>query len=133
MFLKVLLVAGIGLAGTGVALADDDDWAGLYQAVDIVDGSVDTLSIAPNDDGTYEIRMSSTGFGMCDEGKSAGALHGTGHVEDGHLVRKDVTFRCLESGETGELKSTRYVPHEELDILTIEGPGGRVTRFHKID
>lgn len=132
MFLRTLITSGAIVGCVSVALGDD--WAGLYQAIDAVDGSIDTMAIMPVGDGTYDIRTTSTGFGLCGDDPSPGFLTATGHVEDGSLIRKNVRFSCIGNDKTGELDDgAAYEPNEEVDVLTIKGPYDRVNHYYRID
>ena len=119
------------LAGTGAVLADDD-WAGLYQGIDIVDGSHDVMSIVPNGDGTYDIRVKSTGLAYCDDGARPGVIRAEARVEAGQLVREKVAYRC--EGEAGftDMEDGTYVRDDETGILTIEVRGGRLNHYHRM-
>ena len=121
------------VVGVVPARADDADWAGIYVAVDAVDGSIDTLSIAPRSDGTFDIRMSSTEFAACAGGTRGGVVLATGRIVDGRLVRENVTYKCQGDGEAKPFPDGTYVRDKETGMLTIEVPSvGRTNYYHRL-
>lgn len=129
-WLAVVLTVVIGAVP---AHADDADWAGIYMGVDAADGSIDTLSIAPRGDGTFDIRMSSTEFAACAGGTRGGVVLATGRVVDGRLVRENVTYKCQGDGKAKPFPDGTYVRDKETGILTIEVPStGRTNYYHRL-
>ena len=121
MKVTILITAFLAVAiGAGDASAADDDWIGLYIGIDALDGSVDHLSIVPNGDGSYGIRMTSSALAMCTPAPTAGWIVATGRLVDGNLVREDVVYGCAGSDEMTPLGDGIYHRNEETGILTIE-------------
>jgi hypothetical protein len=134
MFTRVLLVVGLLLAtaGLNLAQADEDDWAGYYIGLDAQDGSIDRLSIVPNGDGTFDIRMVSTAISLCDPSDPAGVITATGRLVDGQLVRENVLLRC-QGAEEISLKDTTYTRDEGTGILTMPAPdNARQMQYHPV-
>ncbi|WP_421725811.1 hypothetical protein [Bauldia sp.] len=137
MTARILLTAAIAAAGlsAGPAFADDD-WAGLYTAIDGKDGSVDRLSIVPNSNGTFTIHMTSTGLSLCaDAGdNTAGWINATGRLAGKALLREHVRVTCAATGESRDIASSRYAIHEvNDDILMMRAPDdGRALYYHRV-
>jgi len=133
MFVKsMVLAAALATTVTGAAVADDGDWVGFYRAIDVVDGSVDSLSIVSNSDGTYRIVMSSPRLGACAGGTQAGIITATGHVVGGKLERRDVMYKCEGSDEMKPLPDSVYTRDSDSHILMLEGPMGRLNYYHPV-
>jgi len=119
-------------AGLGLAHADDADWAGLYVGIDALDGSIDRLSIVPNGDGTFDIRMVSDGISLCDPETPAGIILATGRIVDGQLVRENVRLKC-EAADEIALDDGVYTRDDGTGILTLPAPDdGRQMQYHRI-
>jgi hypothetical protein len=134
MFTRGLLVIGLLLttAGLNLAHADDEDWTGFYIGLDAQDGSIDRLSIVPNGDATFDIRMVSTGISLCDPANPAGVITATGRLVDGQLVRENVLLRC-QGAEEVILKDTTYTRDADTGILTMPAPdNGRQMQYHPV-
>jgi hypothetical protein len=129
---SLLLAAALLTMGAGAAVADDDDWVGFYMAIDVIDGSIDSLSIVENDDETYRIVMSSTGLAMCAGGTQPGLIMASGRVVEGQLVRRNVVARCAGAEDEQPLPDGTYVRDDDTGILRLEGPMGRVNYYHPI-
>ena len=132
---KIYWLAAVLAVVIGVvpARADDADWAGIYVAVDAVDGSIDTLSIVRAGDNTFDIRMSSTEFAKCTGGARAGLLLATGRVVDGRLVRENVTYKCRGEQEAKPFPDGTYVRDNETGMLSIDVPSvGRTMHYHRL-
>jgi hypothetical protein len=118
------------LCGAGIAQADDSDWAGLYQAVDPVDGSINYMSIAPQDDGHFVLHIVVSDHGMCD---APAVIVASGRLQNDAMIREDVFLRCHGSAED--------VPHSEATYSLDAANGiivysaafdGRTMYFHRI-
>lgn len=121
------------VVGVVPARADDADWAGIYLGVDAGDGTIDTLSIVPKSDNTFDIRMSSTEFAACTGSARAGLLLATGRIVEGRLVRENVTYKCQGDGEAKPFPDATYVRDKETGMLTIEVPSaGRTNHYHRL-
>jgi len=130
---SLLLAAALVAIATGAAVADDDDdWVGFYMAIDAIDGSIDSLSIVANDDGTYQVVMSSTGLGTCADGTEPGVITATGRVVEDQLVRTNVMARCIGADDAQPMPDGAYVRDEDTGILLLEGPMDRVNTYHPI-
>ncbi len=103
------------LLTTGQAIADPEDWSGMYMGVDPIDGSVNYTSIWKNDDGSYSIASTANRVTSC---KGAGGWwHGTGTVVNGVLIDKGARLTC--DGTNGErvLPELRYIKGDSPDIV----------------
>lgn len=129
---SLLLATALATVGAGAAVANEPDWAGFYTAIDAIDGSIDSLSIVANDDGTYQIVMSSTGLGMCGGGTQSGVITATGHVVEGNLVRGNVIARCAGAEDAQPLPDGTYVRNGDTGILMLKGPMDRLNYYHPI-
>ncbi|MCP4383155.1 MAG: hypothetical protein GY798_17330 [Hyphomicrobiales bacterium] len=134
---KSLIFAAL-LAATfciGSAHAADDDWAGFYMGIDALDGSVGRMSIIPNGDGTFAIRVTAAAISMCADGPGSGAgwVSGTGRIVDGSLVRKDAMLTCDGAGEARPISDWTFTRDEDTGILTLgAGDDGRKLFYHRI-
>jgi hypothetical protein len=129
LFVATILTMTVGL---GLAHANDDDWAGFYIGIDALDGSIDQLSIVPNGDGTFDIRMVSDGISLCDAETPAGMIVATGRIVDGQLVRENVRLKCEKADETA-LDDGAYTRDGETGILTLPAPDdGRQMQYHRL-
>lgn len=125
------VIISVLFVGT-VSASASDDFNGFYKGIDAVDGSVDRLSIVRLPDRTFDIRMTSTGFAVCDNGTGPGFFATNGKVIDGELVRDAVTVTCVETGEQAELPPSKYSFQHDEDVLTVEAIGGRVNHYHRL-
>lgn len=99
------LAAAIGLgASFGLGSAHADDWAGYYVGIDQLDGSLDRLSIVPQDDGS------------CEAAHPEAVMTGVGRISDGALVIGNAAIWC--AGRGGEPLKTSDL---SLDLDTDAG------------
>ncbi len=128
----MIALAAFLLAQPVLAQDEEDEWSGYYMGIDALDGSIDSLSIVHNEDGTYRILMSSTGLAFCKDGSEAGLISATGKVVDGKLVREKVSYTCTISHESKPLPDSTYTRDAGTGILKLEGPSNRVNYYHPI-
>lgn len=75
------------------ALADQNDWVGLYKGLDALDGSIDYMSISPTGPDMFEIRIMPSVISLCDTGQ--GWILADGRLtEDGQLHRHNGQVIC---------------------------------------
>jgi len=99
--------------------------------VDAVDGSIDTHSIVRKGNNTFDIRMSTTEFAKC-SGR-AGFLLATGHIVDGRLVRKNVTYKCRGDAEAKPFPDGAYARDKETGMLIVAVASvGRTNYYHRL-
>lgn len=134
MIRRAMMIAAAFCLLTPPVLAQDeeDEWTGYYMAIDALDGSIDSLSIVHNEDGSYRILMSSTGLAFCKDGAEAGLISATGKVIDGKLVREQVKYTCAISHESKPLPDSTYTRDPATGILKLDGPSNRVNYYHPI-
>ncbi|MCR9137626.1 MAG: hypothetical protein NXI27_16635 [Alphaproteobacteria bacterium] len=90
------LVTGMmaaALAWVSPAMADENDWAGLYKGLDGLDGSIDYLSIAPSGQGTFDIRVMPSVISLCESGRGWIVAEGK-LTDDGRLHRTNAQVIC---------------------------------------
>jgi hypothetical protein len=130
----VFLAFGMILAlGTSPALADK--FAGFYQGLDGEDGSLDSMSIVPNGDGTYTMRIRADRYGYCldEEGHRSAFVTATGRVIDGNLVRQDALAFCEGADEPISIPDFVYDFDARNGILSVDAPRlGRILYYHRI-
>jgi len=126
----VATAAILAMAATPV-IADDDDWAGLYQGLDAFDGSVDYLSIVPSSDGKFDIRVVPSAISLCES--KVGWIVAEGRlVDDETLARENVKVHCSDA-EPKSVPDGVYSRDDQTGILTIETPDDKRTNYyHKI-
>lgn len=130
----ILAAAAIGLC-VGPASADEDDWGGLYKAIDAKDGSVDRLSIVPDDQRSFIVRMTSTGISLCADSSdnTAGWITATGRLTDDGMVRENAMLTCAATGESRPIADSTYKLDDDTEILTINTPDdGRAIYYHRL-
>jgi hypothetical protein len=120
------------LAQPVMAQDEEDEWSGFYMGIDALDGSIDSLSIVHNEDGTYRILMSSTGLAFCKDGAEAGLISAVGKVVDGKLVREKVQYVCAISHESKPLPDSTYTRDPATGILKLDGPSNRMNYYHPV-
>ncbi|MBL8906914.1 MAG: hypothetical protein JNM20_09580 [Rhizobiales bacterium] len=134
MIRRAVMIAGAFclLAQPVVAQDEEDEWSGFYMGIDALDGSIDSLSIVRNEDGTYRILMSSTGLAFCKDGAEGGLISAVGKVVDGNLVREQVKYTCAISHESKPLPDSTYIRDPATGVLLLNGPSNRVNYYHPI-
>ncbi|MEM7443968.1 MAG: hypothetical protein AAF414_11635 [Pseudomonadota bacterium] len=112
------------------ALAEGDDWAGLYQAIDPVDGSVNYLSIVPLGDGLYELHVTVSHHGRCE---APAVIVATGRLADDNLHREQATLHCRGADSPVEHGDSAYsLDHDNRIITHTASMDGRRMHFHRI-
>ena len=112
-----------------------DQFAGFYQGIDAGDGSIDTMSIVPNGDGTYTLRVIASRMSFCliDDTHRSGVLTATARVINGRLSRQDVEVRCEGSDEVLFIPDSTYEYDARNGILTLVAvDDGRLLHYHRI-
>ncbi|SLN64970.1 hypothetical protein [Ruegeria meonggei] len=91
---RVLAAISLGVFTlAGSAWADEDDWSGLYKGLDILDGSIDYLSISRTDAETYELRIIPSVISLCQTGR--GWIVADGVLNDeGNMLRQNGRVFC---------------------------------------
>ncbi len=113
-----------GAFNTAPVLADDDDWAGLYQAIDPKDGSINYMSIIPKGNNQYELQVAVSDHAMC---SAPAVIVASGRVENNKLFREQVILRCQGEQEVGHSDAT-YDLDEDNEIISLTAPlDGRVS------
>ncbi len=112
-----LLVACLLEAAAGYAQDLGEDFVGLWQGVDNVDGSLRTISITDLDgDGILEVRAHDTFWSLCSGDQGNG--YTTGRLDDDGVLRTAGSIQC-QSGVEVSLENT-YTPQGEADGLIVE-------------
>ncbi|HMB59882.1 MAG TPA: hypothetical protein VKN35_08215 [Xanthomonadales bacterium] len=125
----VLLSCALGFTSTVVFA---DDWAGFYVGIDSLDGSIDHLSISPNEDGTYDIRSRPSKISHCKTDHGSGVIVATGKVVNEQLLRQNVQLLC-HGTEVVSLPDQAYTRDDDTDILyLVSSDDGRKLVFHRI-
>lgn len=116
---------------SGPALADDEDWIGLYKGLDALDGSINYMSISSTGPGTFEIRTVLTVISLCEGG--SGWIVGQGRVsDDDTLMRHDARVFC-RGEEPFSLKDMTFLRDDDTDVISIDAPDdGRALIYHRI-
>ena len=118
------------LAAAGPAVAEDDEWAGLYLGVDAGDGSLDYLSIVPLGDGKYDVRIAVSDHSMCSD--APGVVRTTGHVEDDRFVREEGELVCDGAAAVAH-PGVVYELDADNKILATQAPDdARMLYFHRL-
>jgi len=99
-------------------VADDTDWAGFYQGIDGLSGSVDRVSIVPLGDGKFNIRIKPGIFVLCES--RDGWIVADGRLSDGKLMRENTQIHCGGGAATTTIPDTVYTRDEATGILTLE-------------
>jgi hypothetical protein len=95
-------------------------FTGLWEGIDVNDGSLRTISISDNNrDGYYDVLLYDTYWSLC--GDERGAYNGFGTVGSNGKLFVQGTLFCLSSGTSVSL-SVSYDPIRFSDTL-IENPG----------
>ena len=128
-------VGVLGLVGAliaaGPAVADDDDWIGVYLGVDAADGSMDYLSIVPGDDDTFAITIAVSAHGMC-PGTGAAVVHAAGRLDGDRLVREEGTLTCAGADAVAH-PGTVYELGKNNRYVAAPAPNdGRKLHFHRL-
>ncbi len=114
------------------ALADDEDWAGMYQGLDSLDGSIDYMSIVPLGNGMFDIRIVPSRISICDTETGAGVITALGRLTDEGLVREKPLLKCFGL-EPRIIKDSLYTRDDKTGILTpLASYDGRKHYFHRI-
>ena len=113
------------------ALAEDADWAGLYQGIDALSGSVDFLSIVPLGEGKFDVRAKPGIFVLCES--RDGWIVADGRLADGKLMRENTQIHCGGGAATTTIPDTVYTRDEATGILTLEAYNDqRKLYYHRI-
>ncbi|GJM41192.1 MAG: hypothetical protein DHS20C20_14740 [Ardenticatenaceae bacterium] len=111
----VFLVSMVSADGNGGA-----NFVGLWQGVDVNDGSLRTISISDNDrDGYFEVLLHDEYWSLCGDGR--GAYNGFGSINSEGKLFVQGTLFCSPSGTATNLSVT-YDFVRFSDTL-IEDPG----------
>ena len=97
-------------------------FVGLWENIDVVDGSEGTLSITPDEAGGFRVLIKTTDVSVCPSG-GAGFSIGTATIEAGVLVSADRMIRC-ESGDDVS-SPVEFVPDHRYDLLIMNFTGGQ--------
>ena len=95
----------VGLVLTSVSMADDSrgacqqDFVGLWQAIDSYDGSTQFLSITCASDRSYDVRLNDTLFTLSCENQ-IGFARGVGSIR-GDVLRVVLTLYCTNLEDNG--------------------------------
>ena len=117
------------MGAAGLAHADDDDWAGLYQAIDSGDGSINYLSIVPLGGGRYELVKS---ISLHDRCEGPAVIVATGTIVNRQLVREDVVLRC-EGADAVDHGEATYTLDRDNEIISVPAAiGDRQIHYHRI-
>lgn len=119
-YFAAAVLTGAGALATPLALAQDSDasFAGLWEGVDIVDGSLRTVAIADLDgDGVWDVHAHDTYWTLCEGPQGVAVMTGT--IEADGVLRVKGTVRCPDGKEI-EGEST-YAPQGDLaDGMIVE-------------
>ena len=118
----LILLTAVSLASLVSADGDNSNgyFIGLWEGMDINDGSLRTISITDNErDGVYAVSIYDTYWSLC--GENRGAYHGTGTVGSDGWLHVNGTLNCHPSGTSTSL-AIAYRPVRFSDTL-IEEPG----------
>jgi hypothetical protein len=113
--LFMIVALAVLQGGTGLALADQEDWSGMYMGVDPIDGSVNHTSIWKNEDGSYAIASTATKVTSCKGAE--GWWQGTGTVIKGVLVDKGASLTCEGTEGVRILPELRYIRGDRPGIV----------------
>ena len=102
MGMKLCAVASVLGVSAVVALgpAIADDWSGCFVGVDVKDGSLERVSVAPRGDGTFSYTVSSSKFDPCETAHPEAVLTAIGTPARGRLVVGQSVVWC--GGRGGE-------------------------------
>lgn len=91
---RVLAAISFGvISSAGSALADQEGWSGLYKGLDVLDGSIDYLSISRTDAETFELRVIPSVISLCETGR--GWIVADGVLNDeGEMLRQNGRVFC---------------------------------------
>jgi hypothetical protein len=113
--LFLIFAAILGLVLTKGVVANNNDnrkgsdqqaFVGLWEAVDIFDGSTQLLSITCSHRDSCDVRLNDTAFTLSCEneigvGRGEGSIHG-------HVLSVDLTLCCLNSQGVCEVEGTQF-------------------------
>lgn len=117
--LAILFVSMVNAAGNGGG--NDSYFIGLWEGVDLNDGSRRTVSISDNDrDGVYDLAQYDTFWTLC--GDDRGVTAGSATLGSDGLLHFQGTLTCLSSGLTVPF-TVDYQAVRHSDIL-VEIPVG---------
>lgn len=115
-----------------VSSGPNDAWAGIFAGVDAYDGSLDWMSIVPNGDGTYRIKVKSNSFGFCDTTDPQAIMTGTGRIVDGKLVRQNTVATCSD-GDKKPLDDRTYTLDPTTGIVSLSANStDRTLYYHQL-
>ena len=131
--MKLITAALVASLFGGAAVADD--WAGFYVALDAHDGSIGYLSLAPDGDGTYDLRIKSSHFRSCPAAHPAAVLLGTAEVEGDALAVDEGVRDCgdgVTEPATGQFDLKRGSGHLQLSLRSSPGPSVRFVKLAEV-
>ena len=127
---RALLAAVLVVFAAGTAQADD--WPGLYQGIGEHDGSFDSLSIIPQEDGTYIVRWTASEVAFCGEERVGAVGFETAQLDGEHLVSVERQYRCEGTDELLSIESqSRMWLENDANLLFLEVPGG-IIHLHRM-
>ncbi|MEM8551849.1 MAG: hypothetical protein AAGF45_05665 [Pseudomonadota bacterium] len=127
-----ILMAAVFAAAALPALADDDDFIGLYRGVFEQAGSLDTLSIVPNEGGGYRIALYATRYERCRGADRSAVATADGEVRNGVLHRSNASGVCNGDGSNVNWGDGEMTLSHDEELLTWKSPRGRLTYYHRV-
>ena len=103
LFTILIVVFSIILAGTvHAARWNKKNFIGLWQGIDLYDGSEVLISITVNSARIFDIIWSESYIGSCGGGR--GIVKGTGVLEDSVIISEDLTLTCFDGPIVGPMR-----------------------------
>lgn len=113
-------------------LADDDDFIGLYQGINLGTGSLDTVSITPGGDGHFAVAEHASAFGACEGVDTRATSVALGTLDGGILKRTRGKATCVATATSVDLRDGEYVLSDDESLLTLRVPDHDNVTYHRI-
>lgn len=121
LFFTSALVGLLALASP--AIADENDWAGLYKGLDALDGSIDYLSIAPSGPGEFELRTVPSIMSLCKNGR--GWIVAEGRLTDDNRLHRFNARAFCEDKEPFDIEDRFFVRDAQTGIIRFDASDDR--------